>query len=59
VVDGDPILLVNGVDVGAAAGEILPQIGDEGEVNFGALMASEGTKPFHVSFDQIALYELG
>lgn len=58
VTDGSPSLLVNGIDVSAAAGETLPPIGNEGEISFGALMASEGAKPFHVAFDQIALYEL-
>jgi len=58
VTDGFPLLLVNGVDVAAAAGTPLPEIGNEGELSFGALMASEGVVPFRVSFDEIALYEL-
>ncbi|HEX2281292.1 MAG TPA: trypsin-like peptidase domain-containing protein [Thermomicrobiales bacterium] len=56
--DGVPLLLVNGVDVAAAAGTVLPEIGNRGEVGFGALMASEGKIPFSVSFGEIALYEL-
>jgi hypothetical protein len=56
--DGFPLLLVNGVDVAAAASAVLPEIGNRGDVSFGALMASEGKIPFSVSFDQIALYDL-
>jgi hypothetical protein len=55
--DGFPLLLVNELDV-AAAGAVLPEIGNQGHVSFGALMASEGKVPFSVSFDEIALYEL-
>jgi tetratricopeptide (TPR) repeat protein len=58
VTDGFPLLVVNGVDVAAAAGASLPEIGNRGSVSFGALMASEGTEPFTVAFDEIALYEL-
>jgi S1-C subfamily serine protease len=56
--DGFPLFLVDGIDVAAAAGAALPEIGNEGEVSFGALMASEGQEPFTVSFDEIGLYEL-
>jgi Trypsin-like peptidase domain len=56
--DGFPVLLVNGIDVAAAASAILPEIGNRGHVSFGALMASEGKIPFSVSFDEIGLYEL-
>jgi hypothetical protein len=56
--DGAPLLLVNGVDVAAAVGVVLPEIGNRGDVGFGALMASEGKIPFSVSFGEIALYEL-
>jgi hypothetical protein len=56
--DGFPLLLVNGVDVAAAASAVLPEIGNRGHVSFGALMASEGKIPFSVSFDEIGLYEL-
>ena len=56
--DGFPMLLVNGVDVAAAASAELPEIGNRGHVSFGALMASEGKIPFSVSFDEIGLYEL-
>jgi S1-C subfamily serine protease len=56
--DGFPTLLVNGVDVAAAASAVLPEIGNRGHVRFGALMASAGTIPFSVSFDEIGLYEL-
>ena len=56
--DGFPTLLVNGVDVAAAASAVLPEIGNRGHVSFGALMASEGKIPFSVSFDEIGLYEL-
>ncbi len=56
--DGFPLLLVNEVDVAAAASAVLPEIGNRGHVSFGALMASEGTVPFSVSFDEIGLYEL-
>jgi hypothetical protein len=56
--DGFPLLLVNELDVAAAAGAVLPEIGNQGHVSFGALMASEGKVPFSVSFDEIALYEL-
>jgi S1-C subfamily serine protease len=56
--DGFPTLLVNGVDVAAAAGAVLPEIGNQGQVSFGALMASEGTTPFSVAFAEIGLYEL-
>jgi hypothetical protein len=56
--DGFPLLLVNGVDVAAAASAVLPEIGNRGNVSFGALMASEGKIPFSVSFDEIDLYEL-
>ena len=58
VSDGFPLLFVNGIDVAAAAGASMPEIGNEGSVSFGALMASEGTEPFTVSFDEIGLYEL-
>jgi hypothetical protein len=58
VSDGFPILLVNGVDVAAAAGASLPEVGNRGDVSFGALMASEGSVPFQVAFEEIALYEL-
>lgn len=58
VTEGFPLLLVNGVDLAAAASTPLPEIGAEGEVRFGALMSSEGTKPFSVAFEGIALYEL-
>jgi S1-C subfamily serine protease len=56
--DGFPLLLVNEVDVAAAASAILPEIGNQGHVSFGALMASEGVVPFTVSFDEIGMYEL-
>ena len=56
--EGAPVLLINGSDVAAAAEATLPEIGNEGEIGFGALMASEGTEPFRVAFDEIALYEL-
>jgi hypothetical protein len=56
--DGFPVLLVNGVDVAAAASAVLPEIGNRGHVSFGALMASEGKIPFSASFDEIGLYEL-
>ena len=56
--DGVPMLLVNGLDVAAAANAVLPEIGSRGHVSFGALMASEGKIPFSVSFDEIGLYEL-
>ena len=59
VTDGFPLLLVNGIDVAARARASLPEIGNEGSISFGALMASEGTAPFSVSFDEIGLYELG
>lgn len=58
VTQGFPLLLVNGVDVAAAASTPLPEIGAEGDLRFGALMSSEGTDPFVVEFDAIALYEL-
>nr|MBA3449689.1 hypothetical protein [Chloroflexia bacterium] len=56
--DGFPLLFVNGRDVAVAAGASLPEIGNMGSISFGALMTSEGTVPFSVSFDEIALYEL-
>jgi len=56
--DGFPMLLVNGLDVAAASNAVLLEIGNRGDVSFGALMASEGTVPFSVSFDEIGLYEL-
>ena len=56
--EGFPLLLVNGVDLAAAAATPLPEIGAEGEIRFGALMSSEGTEPFTAEFDAIALYEL-
>ncbi len=58
VTDGFPLLYIDGRDVVAAAGAALPEIGNEGSVSFGALMISEGSVPFAVSFDEIALYEL-
>jgi S1-C subfamily serine protease len=58
VTEGFPLLLVNGVDLAAAASTPLPEIGAEGELRFGALMSSEGTEPFTAEFDAIALYEL-
>ena len=58
VTEGFPLLLVNGVDVAAAASTPLPEIGAEGELRFGALMSSEGKEPFGAEFDAIALYEL-
>jgi hypothetical protein len=58
VTEGFPILLVNGVDVAARAKTPLPEIGSRGTLSFGALMRSEGTEPFTVTFDEIALYEL-
>ncbi len=58
VTEGFPILLVNGVDVAAAASTPLPEVVAEGEIRFGALMSSEGTEPFSAEFDAIALYEL-
>lgn len=56
--EGVPSLLVNGVDVAGVAGASLPEIGNVREINFGALMASAGSEPFHVAFDEIGLYEL-
>ena len=56
--DGFPMLLVNGLDVAAASNAVLLEIGNRGDVSFGALMASEGEVPFSVSFDEIGLYEL-
>ena len=56
--DGFPLLLINGSDVAAEAGAPLPEIGNRGELSFGALMSSEGTEPFSVAFDEIGLYEL-
>lgn len=58
VAQGFPLLFVDGVDLAAAAGVPLPEIGNEGDLSFGALMSSEGTEPFMVAFDAIALYEL-
>jgi len=58
VTEGFPILLLNGVDVAAQAKTPLPEIGSRGTLSFGALMRSEGTEPFTVTFDEIALYEL-
>ena len=58
VTDGFPLLLVNGIDVAATASATLPEIGTEGSISFGALMASEGKIPFSVAFDEIGLYEL-
>jgi S1-C subfamily serine protease len=58
VTDGFPLLFVNRIDVAAAAGASLPRVGNEGTLSFGALMASEGTVPFAVAFDEIGLYEL-
>ncbi len=58
VTEGFPLLLVNGVDLAAAAATPLPEIGAEGELRFGALMSSEGTEPFTAEFDAIALFEL-
>ena len=57
--DGFPLLLVNGVDVAAAASAVLPEIGNRGDVSFGALMASEGKIPFSVSFDEIGALRAG
>lgn len=59
VTGGVPVLRINGVDVAALAGTALPEVGNEGTISFGALMASEGSEPFTVSFDEIGLYELG
>ena len=42
----------------AAAGLSVADLGNTGDISFGALMASEGIEPFHVTFDEIALYEL-
>jgi S1-C subfamily serine protease len=56
--DGLPRLFVNGLDVSAMASAPLPNIGNEGEISFGALMASEGSEPFRVAFAEVALYEL-
>jgi hypothetical protein len=56
--DGFPTLLVNGLDVAVAASAVLPEIGNRGHISFGALMASAGTVPFSVSFEEIGLYEL-
>ena len=56
--EGFPTLLVNGLDVAAAASALLPETGNRGDVSFGALMASAGKVPFLVSFDEIGLYEL-
>jgi hypothetical protein len=58
VTEGFPLLLVNGVDLAAAASTPLPEIGAEGELRFGALMSSEGTEPFTAEFDAIGLYEI-
>jgi S1-C subfamily serine protease len=58
VTEGFPTLLVDGVDVAAEAGVALPEVGNVGDLSFGALMESEGTVPFSVSFDQVGLYEL-
>ena len=58
VTEGFPLLLVNGVDLAAAAATPLPEIGAEGELRFGALMTSEGTEPFAAEFEALALYEL-
>ncbi|MBA2596910.1 MAG: trypsin-like peptidase domain-containing protein [Chloroflexia bacterium] len=58
VTDGFPLLFINGRDVAATVGAALPDIGNEGSLSFGALMTSEGTAPFSVAFDEIALYEL-
>ena len=56
--DGVPTLLVNSIDVAALAKRPLPEIGNQGELSFGALMASEGSEPFTAAFEEIALYEL-
>ena len=58
VEQGFPLLFVDGTDLAAAAAVPLPEIGNEGNLSFGALMSSEGTEPFMVAFDAIALYEL-
>lgn len=58
VTDGFPLLFVNDVDLAANAGVPLPEIGNQGEIRFGALMASEGETPFEVAFASIGLYEL-
>jgi hypothetical protein len=58
VTDGFPLLLIDGVDVAASSHVSLPAIGNEGDVSFGALMESEGSAPFTVTFEEIGLYEL-
>jgi hypothetical protein len=59
IIDGFPLLLVDGIDVAASADAPLPEIGNDGELSFGALMSSDGIAPFIVTYDEIAVYELG
>lgn len=58
VTDGFPLLFVNDVDLAAIASVPLPQIGNQGDIRFGALMSSEGKAPFEVAFASVGLYEL-
>ena len=59
IVDGQPSLWINGVDVGAALGIALPAVGSGGSASFGASMAFDGAEPFTVSLDRASVYLLG
>lgn len=56
--DGFPLLYINGIDVVAGTSAVLPRVGNEGSVDFGASMSPEGVVPVSVIFDAIGLYEL-
>lgn len=55
---GQADLRIDGADVAGLASVALPEIGNQGTLSFGALMASEGKEPFQVAYDAIGLYEL-
>ena len=56
--DGFPLVFINGIDVVAGTSAVLPEVGNEGSVEFGVSMSPEGIAPVRVTFDAIGLYEL-
>jgi hypothetical protein len=58
VIGGNPVLLVNGIDVSTTQGIALPPVSPGAPLSFGATMAFDGATPFSLTMDRVALYDL-
>ncbi|MGI9253970.1 MAG: trypsin-like peptidase domain-containing protein, partial [Thermomicrobiales bacterium] len=58
VIGGIPTLLINGIDVSATQGAVLPAFTPGAPLGFGATMTFDGSDPFTMTLDRVALYDL-